>query len=475
MVTAAFVSAACRQASQPRGGAPNVLLISIDTLRADRLNAYGYRARVTSPNLDALARDAVLFEHHITAAPWTTPSHMSLFTGLLPSAHGVTRSFKELTGALLASAGFERLGDEHRTLPELLSARGYRSVAFTGGATMDPRVGFDRGFVRYQTFMGKLDERNLGRLLNAVGRRQDAPFFIFWHTFEVHAPYLHGDFLESVLPANRAAALRTALDELAESREGRAVARLESAELRDRGAFSADVVSALYDGGVLSADKALGRVVAQLKTSGQYDNTLIVFTSDHGEQLGERDGRFFDIHGNTLHEELIHVPLILKLPASAAAGRRVAAVTRAIDVMPTILDVTGTEVPAEVQGQSLREFWEKQGARSRPAVSESLSRDDEAKSLRTDRLKYVLWMSTEQVRAAGRARLPAVPLQTELYDLVADPGEATNLAQKADARAVAAPLDAALRKLVAARTGKAKAAPMSQESLEELRALGYVQ
>ena len=126
-----------------------------------------------------------------------------------------------MAAALEENEGFQTLGAEHQTLAELLSGRGYRSVAFTGGITVDPRVGFDRGFLRYFTFMRKLNEQNLGRVIAAIDRRHDAPFFIFLHTFEVHAPYLHTDYLDSVVPPEIVAKLRDGIEALAGRRRGR--------------------------------------------------------------------------------------------------------------------------------------------------------------------------------------------------------------------------------------------------------------
>ena len=474
------VAGSCRSTTVA-SGPPNVLLISIDTLRADRLNVYGYKARVTSPAMDALARDSVLFEHHITASPWTTPSHISLLTGLLPSAHGVTRPYNDVAAALENNEGFQTLGAEHQTLAELLSGRGYRSVAFTGGITVDPRVGFDRGFRRYYTFMRKLNERNLGRVMAAIDRRHDAPFFIFLHTFEVHAPYLHTDYLDSVVPPEIVAKLRGDIEDLAGL--GPTDAGREDSLLKSYKASTPAVISALYDGGILSMDRALGSIVERLKARGLYDNTLIVVTSDHGEQLGEkageggahqRDGRYFNTHGNTLNEENVHIPLIVKLPRSASAGRRVAQVTSAIDVMPTILEVARIDIPAAVQGESLRPLWEKDGAPSRAAVSESLASRYEAKSLRTDRFKYILWLTEAQIETTGRAVVPPQPGQTELYDLQTDPVEKSNLLMKAGVATVARTYDNKLRQLIHDKTGKAGNVPMDPQALEDLKALGYV-
>jgi len=125
---------------------PNVILISLDTLRADRLNSYGYERHVTSPNIDALVRDGVVHERHISASPWTTPSHLSLLTSLNPASHGVVESFGDVMAGIEGRAQFARLEDSRVTLAEVLSAAGYRTGAFTGGVTVSPAIGFDQGF-----------------------------------------------------------------------------------------------------------------------------------------------------------------------------------------------------------------------------------------------------------------------------------------------------------------------------------------
>ena len=475
---------AARESPRPRA----VILISIDTLRADRLNAYGYEARRTSPRIDALAGDGILFENHVASSPWTTPSHMSLFTSLSPSAHGVTRPFGLMAQQRTGSAeAFERLSDEHPMLTELLAKDGFRTAAFTGGVTMHPRIGFDRGFERYDSFMGKVSTERMSKVLEWIEQNRAASFFLFLHTFEVHAPYLEGDFLDDVLKEPTARSVGADLQTLARADTGVLEARSARKVLNRRGVFTRDVASALYDGGVLSADRWVGSLVDKLEALGLYDDSLIVVTSDHGEQLGEkagaggnraRHGGFYDVHGNSLFEELVHIPLIVKLPAKRHAGGRVSAVTRTIDVMPTILDFQGVSAPPSLQGASLRRLWERPGEAPREAVSESLGNRREAKSLRSGRYKYVVSMSLEQVAARGRAAIPEEPDTVELYDLVADPGETTNLlrgrtpAEAADRRTR---LDAELRRVVALRVGHARSVPMTEEALERLRALGYVE
>jgi arylsulfatase A-like enzyme len=462
----------------------NVVLISLDTLRADRLNCYGYRARVVSPNIDALARDGVLFEAHISAAPWTTPSHMSLLTSLYPTSHGVTASImgiKRVIEGASSPGEYERLTSSKTTLAEVFAARGFATAAFTGGGGVDPRIGFGRGFSAYDTSMVKLDSRNMRTMCSWIDGQQNRPFFMFWHTYEVHAPYFETTFLTDVLPRNQAAEIEGAYQRLPRDRESPRAIQI----LKDFGAFDPVVSDALYTGGVRAADRWVGEFIGFLKTMRLYERTLIVLTSDHGEQLGERapdDGdwcSWYDCHGHTLFDELVRVPLIVKLPSQQHAGRRLRSVSSALDVMPTILDVARLSGPTtQMQGVSLRARWEgrAQGSPSF-AYSESLAGDAEAKSVRSEHLKYILRIRPGTVALHGRAFIPPTPDRRELYDLEADPGETRNLlfsnTDQSHAR-LAAVMDAALRRQTAGRVGKAEVQTLDTETIDRLRSLGYV-
>jgi arylsulfatase A-like enzyme len=466
---------------------PNVILVSIDTLRADRLNAYGYRERTLSPALDRLAGEGVLFENHISASPWTTPSHLSLLTSLSPSAHGVTAPFNVLMEGLEHGHRYQRLAPEHVTLADVLARHGWATAAFTGGITLDPRIGFARGFTLYDTSMAKVSEADFASMAAWVGRHRDVPFFLFWHTFEVHAPYLHGDFLGDVLPAGEAAELSAALGRLRSTPDDPLPAPQERKLLEARGEFRPAVCSALYDGAVRSADRWIGRLVDTLRRMGLYDRTLLVVTSDHGEQLGEdadaeggraRDGRFYNAHGHSLYEEMLRVPLILKLPGGGHAGQRVARVSRAIDVMPTILDVVGLlHGPGPGQGVSLRPRWEGRRSAVPPAFSEALATFREAKSLRTDRYRYIVTIGPGRVARQGRSFIPRRPSAVELYDLEPDPGERHDLLISPDARStrVARELDAELRRTAHERLGQPDTTVLDDETVRRLKALGYVE
>jgi arylsulfatase A-like enzyme len=479
---------ACQVHREERGHPRSVILISVDTLRADRLNAYGYRKRETSPEIDRLAQDGILFEHHMTASPWTTPAHLSLLTSLSPSAHGVTSSFPQLWKNLKTGGDCERLADERVTLAEALARHGYATAAFTGGATMDPRLGFDQGFETYDTSMSKLSGEKVASLTNWIGTHRVAPFFLFWHTFEVHAPYLQTLFVGDAVAAVRAARLRLSLAPLVSGPDIPLAVRKARSVLKSERLYTQEVCSALYDGGVRSADFWIGQLMKALKSAGLYERTLIVFTSDHGEQLGEaaeaggghsRDGRFYDAHGHDLYAEMIHVPLIIKLPGGRHAARRIAALSRTIDVMPTILDVLGLPSDsAPMQGTSLRSLWEGWGDDARQAFSESLAvSEHESKSLSSARYTYIVSMDREQLVGHGRAFIPARPVRVELYDLATDPGEHHDLLvhPTLEAERVAAQYDRELRRLASERIGRADRGQLDSRTIRRLEALGYIE
>ena len=203
-----------------------------------------------------------------------------------------------------------------------------------------------------------------------------------------------------------------------------------------------------------------------------------MLTSDHGEEFRDHAPQaFYNAHGHTLWRELTHVPLLVKLPRQERAGTRIAALTRAVDVMPTILDVVKVLAPPEMQGTSLRPLWEKGAQEPRVAFLEALEEPFEEKGVETDRYKYVVRIDAASVRARGRAFLPATPASRALFDLAEDPGETRNLlaaAPKAEHERLAEELDAVLRRHVGAQHSDSRPARLSPELLEGLRALGYV-
>jgi len=455
-----------------------VVLISLDTLRADRLNCYGYRKRTVSPRIDALARDGILFEDHIAAAPWTVPSHISLLTSLWPSNHGVTASLREIKKG---GGKFPVLSESRTTLAEILAARGYATAAFTAGTTLDPIFGFGQGFSLFRTNMLKLHAEPMEEMGRWVGEQRTRPFFLFWHTFEPHVPYLGTRFLEEVVPAGQLESLRGAVERYAQqARKGEQThPRHLKSILVERNAFELPVLEALYVGSVADTDDWVGRFLDGLRRLGLYDRALIVLTSDHGEEFGDHSpDAFYDAHGHSLWQEMVRVPLIVKLPGQESAGTRVGATSRAVDVMPTVLDVVRLPGTAQMQGTSLRPLWERGTPDSRTAFAESLESESEKKAIRADRYKYIVQIGAESVLRRGRLYIPPSPRWQGLFDLESDPGETTNLLEgrvRPEHEKEAARLDHELRAHVAAQGPDSRPEEISPETIERLRQLGYVE
>lgn len=482
-VAIAWTVAACSPTSTPlvsRVSRPDIILVSIDTLRADHLNAYGYAKRRVSPNLDALAADSVLFESHLASAPWTLPSHASLLTSLAPSTHGVTPSLDEF----LAPAGAPpALSESWETLAESLRTAGWATGAFTGGGPLSPGFGLGQGFDSYDaSLLVKLSEEDQAPVRDWIAS-QRRPFFLFLHTFDVHSPYLRPDFLGEVVPPAVASRLSAVFDGLTHGPVALAGQGGEARALKREGFFTPRVSDALYDGAIRHTDAWLGELFAWLKQTGRYEDALIVVTSDHGEALGERkDGGFYNAHGGSVFDELIRVPLIIKEPGGQVRGARVRAVTRAIDVMPTILGVAGVAGPPAMEGRPIFP-----GVVSAPAVSEGVLVASEMKSVRDGRYKLIVSIPEADVRAHGRGYLPP-RMAGRLFDIEADPGETRDLLRRQafvdrlrawvtrapDPSVTAERLSMELRRLVRPRADAAGPGHMDEETRERLRSLGYV-
>ncbi len=332
----------------PTNPPPNVLLISIDTLRADRLSLYGY-ARQTSPHLDEWARsEAAVFRSAVAQAPWTLPSHVSMFTGLNPNRY-------ESNMPNAANPGLTML-------PEILRDAGYATAAVTGGAFLHPQYGFTQGFDRYSYAVtpphaddsGREIEDGVAKALEWLDGHRNRSFFLFFHTYEVHDPYrprqpYFRQFTDQppitvkVPPRSSERSggfeVRRAFSALASQEE---LNGLSSADI-------ADLVSSAYDSGVAYADEQVSRLLKKLAELELQDNTIIVVTSDHGEMLGEHDS----VGHVYLFEENILVPLIIAAPGGRGAGRVISDQVRSIDLVPTILDLAGVPREPDLDGQSL--------------------------------------------------------------------------------------------------------------------------
>lgn len=452
------------------GGAQvdNVILISVDTLRADRLGCYGY-PEGTSPALDRLAADGVRFAQAISHSPWTTPSHMSLMTSLHPTTHTVTQGWKEFRRFSKGKGGYRVLPERVTTLAQVLHGHGFRTLAITGGGTVGAALGFDRGFDDYRSGARKLSPEVWSRLQSLLDDDDQRSFFLFFHTFEVHAPYLHVDDAAPLLTAAEEAELRHFIATHPEMTEGQL-----KRYLSDRGLLRVDITSRLYDGGIRYTDWFLGRFFDALEERGLWERTLIVVTSDHGEEFADhRADKFYNVHCHTLYDELLHVPLILRAPGRFSDGRVVRQQVRLIDVAPTILDLLKIPVPDQMQGISLVPVMEgRADTGPLPAYSEALCIGPEWKSLRTEHYKYMVGFG----KVTERMGIPGVPQGERLFDLGRDPGEHENLASSDAGRAtqLRRQLFKHLRREARRNLGERRTLQLDPELESELRALGYV-
>lgn len=424
----------------------SVVLVSIDTLRADHLGAYGYR-RPTSPRLDALARESIVFERAYSQSPATAPSHMTLLTGVLPSVHRV----------ISWHSGVERsLSDALPTLATLLRRAGYRTAAHTAGGNVDAALGFDQGFESFASVpWGDLELA--GRTLSEFARgARGAPIFFFAHTYEVHAPYVPpAEYARLFVDPAYAGGIISSREELIRRAGTDAWDRLHQPFWAPvKASDPADVrhLVDLYDAGIRRIDDQLASFLRHFRDAGLDRNALLVVTSDHGEEFMEHGGLQ---HGTRMYEEALHVPLVVRLPAGSGAQRR-SEVVRLLDLVPSLLEWLGLGLPEHLQGESLLPLL-KGGGRSRPVYAEEIAGG--LQSLRIGDQKYL-----------RHGKLEA------LFDLAADPGERqdrltpdeTYTWRSRASRILEANLQLAARFEPGARP------ELDDETLRQLRALGYV-
>jgi arylsulfatase A-like enzyme/Flp pilus assembly protein TadD len=404
---------------------PNILIITLDTTRADRMGFLG-STRGLTPNLDALARDSAIFTHAYAQVPITPSSHASIFTGTYPQFHQLNNFGVPLAKDLPYA-------------PDILHSHGYQTAAFLGAIVFNPEVapGFDRGFDTYdagfhsdgpgQDTFRTVQRRGTEVVAHALAwlsKHPKGPFFVWVHLYDAHDPYDPPEPYKS----------RYAKD--------------------------------LYDGGIAYEDAAVGKLFRQLKARGLYDNTIIAVMADHGESLGAHGE---ETHGIFIYDETIQVPLVIKLPRATGVPRRIDERVELVDVLPTLLQATKIAVPAEVQGQSLLGLMGAKAAdpdgmegwHDRPAYAEC------------DYQHIVLgWSSLRSLRS-GKYYYIEAPRQ-ELYDATKDPAEERNLAP--DSAAVADTLRTQLHDF-RQKTASQREAPkvtIDPSAQGKLGALGYL-
>jgi arylsulfatase A-like enzyme len=458
----------------------NLVLISIDSLRADHVHSYGYH-RETSPTLDRLASEGTLFENVVAESSWTLPTHMTMLTGLPAQTHGV----EYFSGS--------RLADSYATLAETLGEHGYRSFGVFSGPYLHPIFGFGRGFDSYESAMGATvyDDQSFDpnvpgsdagvkeanfmshrtitshlvteKAIELLGAARDEPFFLFLHYFDIHFDYLPPEELWRRFDPDYQGTMTG--DAFQENNE-------INAQMNPR---DLEHLIALYDAEILYTDQQIGYLIDALDRNGLSENTLVIVTSDHGEEFFEHGDKG---HYRTLFDEVLMVPLIVRLPGRVRAGERVTEQVRHLDIAPTLLSFAGIPVPdgllSEIGGRSLSDVLEgREALSSLPAIS-SLRRSGYWASVRTPGFKYIVNREDSE--------------ETELlYNLRGDPREHRPLARvdlekmDGETQAIFADLRGALMEkesaAFAARVVKegAEDIELPARVREELRSLGYIQ
>lgn len=440
------------------GTKPSVILISIDALRADHLSCYGYERR-TSPVADQLAAEGVLFENAFCPVPSTGPSHATMLTGLRPQSHHLRRNGNPLADSL-------------ETLAEILSEAGYATAGFTTNVLLDDKFGFTQGFDTYvesghverlkpvtwglllQTLAAKeIFDRLVWRYAGGedqtimcarkwLSRNAGRPFFMFLHLLDPHDPYEPFEPYRSQFPRET-----EGLNQFLWVKQGRPIEALAR-------------FTSLYDGEIAAADAKLGRVLHSLEQAGIMDDVLIVFTADHGENLGDHEPFFR--HAD-IFEGCLRVPLIFRYPRILKAGLAVDGIVENSGIPRTILSLIGVGTPPGLEGEN---FVPLMRGMSRSEGRVAVANSGRRYALRLDRWKVVI-----DFKNGSR----------ELYDLIGDPGETANVFSDHEefGEKVGDEFLAMIKELEGRMpSGEDESSPfegLDRQTRERLRALGYIQ
>lgn len=420
---------------------PNVIIISIDTLRADHVGCYGHW-RDTSPYLDALAKESVLFEDAYAPCSLTTPSHVSLFTSLYPLSHGV-----------LWNADMDSFSNDIVTLAEVLQSNGYRTAGFAGGGQVSEILGFKRGFGFWSEM--RYIAPHLPHVKDWLLENAGENFFLFFHFYDVHGPYpIRKNFLELYRDFGYIDELNDRIENFWGKENSQ---RISYEQLSTQVKIDLGILKKLsglrtknprynfpqftkqegdrlllewpntpdferqrqlfidsYDAGIKYTDHHLNEFFTFLKKEKLWDSTLLIVTSDHGEEFMEHN--IFG-HGTGLYETLVHVPLIVKMPRFFnGRARRVAGLTELIDIMPTVLDMLDIRLEGQMQGESLLPLITGKKKVGKKMIFASLrnKRLEDKRSVRTERWRYMI---SDQNFSD----------KDEFFDVQSDPLEQTNL------------------------------------------------
>ncbi|MBN2246819.1 MAG: sulfatase [Candidatus Aminicenantes bacterium] len=437
----------------------NVILISIDTLRADHLGCYGY-GKDTSPNIDALASDSALFLNVYSASPWTLPSHVSMLTGLYGAHHQVYHDSESMDP-----------GDV--TLAEILRENSYKTTAFTGGGFVSAVYGFSKGFDSYYEGEGGVfhqdsAERIFSVVSQWIDRSEDQAFFLFIHTYQPHSPYACPPPYKFMFLDDDA---KLGHVDLIQHLGGNDCLYKELPDEERRN------IIALYDGEIRYTDELLiAPLITKLKEAGLYERTLLILTSDHGEEFFEHSAWG---HGYSVYDEALKVPLLIKFPVSRFKGKKITNVVSLVDIMPTILDWLEVDFSdIKIDGTSLLPMLtdrENTDRKFLAEVAENVLNHHNLEKITSNqnKLKLILNKSSGAPDVEFfRFPPPDIPA-IEVYDLEADKMEKNNVAENYPdlTRKIIAWIDDFYSQAV---KKDVKKMVMDEKLKEQLRALGYI-
>lgn len=434
-------SIGCRPKPPLKLDRPNIILITLDTTRADRLGCYGY-TRMTSPRLDRLANESVVYTQAISPSSWTFPSHASLFTGKFPSSHGAQYDPEGpfiLIDTIKAPTSWKNkfrargMGKNERTLAEILKNAGYTTGGVVAGPWLKKVFGLHKGFDYYNdddinVINGKRASQVTSQALHWLKRVSREKFFLFLNYFDPHYPYgPPGEFAYAFLPQG---------------------------SLSPNKKKSTKEISDLYDAEILYMDLFIGKLLDNLKQLGLYDSTLIIVTADHGELIGEH-GKIG--HGRSLYHKELHIPLIIKYPGTEYTHREEDIRLQLTDIFSMILDRLGITLPPGTQGSVPPSITHPIFAEVYPPPA--LSRYGDWRALYSGKLKF-LWNSKGN---------------NMLFNLNDDPAESVNLLKRHPDRAKN--MESALNDFMATLPKPGPSDPLKEidkETIEALKSLGYV-
>ncbi len=427
----------CKDKAKP----VSVIMISVDTLRVDALGSYGNRAART-PNIDRLAKEGVLFENTLSQAPATGPSFSSILTSKYPAEHGVLHSTKALE-------------EDQLTMAEIFQQSGYRTGAFVSCSILSSKYGFSQGFDEYnekftRNYSRDHVERDARHVTKAaiswLSSSKEKPFFLWVHYFDPHTPYQKHASRDLDNEVGKYAFIRG----------------IEKERSEDRLARHLPMIKKLYADEVAYTDDHVGKLMGELRRLGVIDNTLVILNSDHGEELF--DHNFFHGHYKSMHQSVLHVPLIFRFPRALPGGQRIDDVVENIDILPTVLSAVGIKHPKGLSGYDL--LAPMKGAKKMPRRIAWAQREPYKRMPGGD--AFAAWADRWKFISFSRAK-------NQLFNLEKDPSEHFNTIDTEPKRASVFEKELQTWRGRGNHMQAVDRTQLEAESLMVLKNLGYVQ